>query len=320
MIERVAALIDQGNQLFRGGDNEGARQVYERAMQEIPQVRSGYQRLRELEDLAEQREQERVAAAVAEGDRRYVAGEYRESIERYGEAMRALGEGDPAVERAAARIADASFRLYEPRDAEAAERLAAAEARAAAAEARASDLLSRAETAESRAAAAADRIRQAEEAAEGAREELARAEETLAGAEAARAELARREAERQALIARIESIRARYRAAVAGGSSSASTTDPDELSRLLEAKLLTRQILSSREIRTDYPRLYDNLDRYFEVYGEERKEKGRAEAVQDMAAILEAIRGSLGEAAVTTPSTSENLLLALLDELEAMLR
>ena len=214
-IGRAANLVERGNRRYADGDVPGARDLYESALREIPEVQGAYARLRDIEELARRTEAARAADLIGQGDRSFEGGEMQASIDRYREAMRLLGRNDPAVERVVGRIADAGFRLYDAR-------------------------------------------RQAAE-----------------------------QAARQNLLARL----ARARAAAAAAPEQAPV-DPAELSRLLEAKLLLREIVGSEAVRAQYPELYDTMLRYFDVLASESDREGRGRALADAVSLVASIGGA----------------------------
>jgi hypothetical protein len=122
------------------------------------------------------------------------------------------------------------------------------------------------------------------------------------------------EAARRDLLARL----ARARAAVAALSEPAAA-DPTELSRLLEAKVLIRQIIGSDAVRAQYPELYDTMLRYFDTLAAESNRQGGARALSEAVALVGSIGGGAGPSPDPT-SGERGLLLQLIDRLAGLLR
>ena len=480
VVARVAALIEQGNNLYAAGNTPEARAVYENAMRQIPEVRAGYTRLQTIAELAGEADWRQAAEAIAAGDIQYRAAAYQGSIQRYGEAIRLLGRGRPELDGLIDRIADSGFRLYDsrrPQDTQTTARLQELERRIQASDAAGSAaretleglrrdyaaaqadrdaaraerdrlrtlssagvapdqaaLLARIEVADEararadgRANRAEARVRELETAVgaltaerdaigadlqalrrshaaldgqrlsaqadlESARVRLAAAEKRAADAEgqldSARAQLAagersatrsaaelealrrqvaageekavqaaaqlaeleRRRAaldaeladlqsryqslasgqgdvekelaslqaaqgERRRVLDRLDSLRVRAQSPVATGSTSAA-----EISRLLEAKVLVKQIVGSDAVRAEYPGLYDALEEYFDLFGAQRADYGRERAYADLLAMLQTVEGNT-VVAQPPPLASEaerGLLLRFLDRLRAL--
>jgi len=102
-------------------------------------------------------------------------------------------------------------------------------------------------------------------------------------------------------------------------------TAPETLANLIEAKLLTWQIIGSEPIAGQYPELYDTMERYLDALTEQSLLEGRYTAVQDMITVVDALRGT---SAAQVPADlwrrysytdREDLLTRLLDSLELLL-
>jgi hypothetical protein len=147
------------------------------------------------------------------------------------------------------------------------------------------------------------------------RDRLVEAQKQAQEAEAAREELRRRLA---ALESRYQNQR--QSTDLRGGSS------PETLADLLEAKLLTWQIIGSDPVASQYPQLYETMDRYLDTLTEQTLLEGRYAAVEDMVTVVDALLN--GGAAARVPADlwrrysytdQEDLLSRLLDKLEAVL-
>ncbi|HUV09168.1 MAG TPA: hypothetical protein VMX75_15645 [Spirochaetia bacterium] len=141
------------------------------------------------------------------------------------------------------------------------------------------------------------------------------------------AELDRLKADRETLLKRLEEIRIDYKKAAVQREGSSPELSPQMLSSLLEAKILVRKIISSEPVRSQHPELYQLIDRYFEVYGQEKQRDGSAEAVRDIDSLIGSVSkqgetGKLPEILYRDywKPGEENLLIGLLDRIQALLR
>jgi DNA repair exonuclease SbcCD ATPase subunit len=148
------------------------------------------------------------------------------------------------------------------------------------------------------------------------RDRLAEAQRRAQEAEAARAELRERLA---ALESRYQNQRGRT-------ALSASPT-PETLADLLEAKLLTWQIIGPDPVASRYPELYDTMDRYLDTLTEQSLLEGRYEAIEDIITVVDALIASPRSAEVPADlwrrysyTDQEDLLARLLDKLEVVLQ
>ena len=160
-----------------------------------------------------------------------------------------------------------------------------------------------------------DRLTSQRDALQQERDRLAEAQRQAQEAEAARAELRRR-------LAALES---RYRNQRQSADLSAAPS-PQTLADLLQAKLLTWQIIGSDPVASQYPELYDTMDRYLETLTEQSLLEGRYAAVEDMITVVDALLN--GGAAAQVPgdlwrrysyTDQEDLLARLLDKIELVL-
>ena len=104
-------------------------------------------------------------------------------------------------------------------------------------------------------------------------------------------------------------------------------TSPETLADLLEAKLLTWQIIGSESVASQYPQLYDTMDRYLETLTEQSLLEGRYAAVEDMIALVDALLNGGGASQVPADlwrrysyADQEDLLARLLTKLELVLQ
>jgi hypothetical protein len=132
------------------------------------------------------------------------------------------------------------------------------------------------------------------------------------------------EAAREELRERLSALESRYQAQRRSAAQT-SETDPETLAELLEAKLLTWQIIGSDPVASQYPALYDTMDRYLETLTEQSLLQGRFAAVGDIITVVDALLGSPQAAEVPTElwrrysySDQQDLLGRLLDKLETV--
>jgi len=94
------------------------------------------------------------------------------------------------------------------------------------------------------------------------------------------------EAERESLLSQIDSISKLYlNEAGSGAAIDGSGADEDTVMALLQTKLLVKEILASDAVKSQYPDLYDAMDEYFEVYGEQKERAGKAGLMQEIIAL-----------------------------------
>jgi hypothetical protein len=160
-----------------------------------------------------------------------------------------------------------------------------------------------------------DRLIAERDALERERDRLAEEQKQAQEAEAAREELRRRLA---ALESRYQDQRR--------STDLSGVTSPETLADLLEAKLLTWQIIGSDPVASQYPGLYETMDRYLDTLTEQTLLEGRYSAVEDMITVVDAVLN--GGAAAQVPadlwlrysySGQEDLLTRLLDKLELVM-
>ncbi len=94
-----------------------------------------------------------------------------------------------------------------------------------------------------------------------------------------------------ALLERLGTLRREYEDFMAKNTGS-SESSPETLTRLLEAKILVMQIIAAEPVESEYPELYETMERYFDAFGEERTRDGQSKALQDVIAVLERIAGA----------------------------
>lgn len=130
-------------------------------------------------------------------------------------------------------------------------------------------------------------------------------------------------ARRAALPERIAAVRRELAqaptAAKAGGDDSA---DP-EFASLLGAKILLWQIIGTEPIKSEYPELYDTMQRYFDAFASQQRQAGREEALREVLELAESLgkgASSAPTAARNAPASERETMLMLLGDLEEFLR
>jgi hypothetical protein len=167
-----------------------------------------------------------------------------------------------------------------------------------------------------------DRLAAEQERLESQMEQAQEARERLAEQQS-RAEEA--QAVREQLRERLAALQSRYQAR-RQTASRGSMTPPETLAELLEAKLLTWQIIGSEPVATQHPELYDTMDRYLDTLTEQSRLEGRYTAVEDIIAVVDALVNAPRTAEVSADlwrryshTDREDMLSRLLDKLELLL-
>ncbi|WP_321990856.1 hypothetical protein [Marispirochaeta aestuarii] len=144
--------------------------------------------------------------------------------------------------------------------------------------------------------------------------------EEIPAEDTARIEKARAEEEkRRLLLEQLDLLRSRY---ADDSAAKESKTSRQALITLLNTKLLIRQALASEEVRRQYPDLYRNADEVLDMYGDEQRREGKAEALLDVVAItdyLEEKPSSALPTATAESSRQRELLLQFLENLKELL-
>ena len=98
------------------------------------------------------------------------------------------------------------------------------------------------------------------------------------------------EERRGRLLQRLQALRMRNEA-LAARSSGAATTPEQELTALLETKLLLKEILVSEPVRARYPDLYEKTERFLKVFGEVLQKEGQLAALRDLNLVTASLTG-----------------------------
>ena len=144
--------------------------------------------------------------------------------------------------------------------------------------------------------------------------------EEIPAEDTARIEKARAEEEkRRLLLEQLDLLRSRY---ADDSAAKESKTSRQALITLLNTKLLIRQALASEEVRRQYPDLYRNADEVLDMYGDEQRREGKAEALLDVVAITDYLEENPSSALPTATAESSRqreLLLQFLENLKELL-
>ncbi len=115
---------------------------------------------------------------------------------------------------------------------------------------------------------------------------------------------------RQAVLKQLQEMRSQYVAYQALDPQPAGSSGQQTLASLLQAKILLRQILDSDSIRSKYPGLGNDIDRYFAALEQQGKTEGRKAAMDQLSTAL---------GVKDTTDGSMDPLTALLNRLEELL-
>jgi len=122
-----------------------------------------------------------------------------------------------------------------------------------------------------------------------AAQQPAPAQPTTAAAPAAR----NRKDDSAALDEKIAAVGAGFVSAARAADDAASSTQK-ELISALEDKVKVKAILGSDSIQSKYPGIAGSLDRYLQLFGDEKRSEGRAAALQDVSTVLDFLLGTKG--------------------------
>jgi hypothetical protein len=232
-----------------------------------------------------------LAEAVASGDALYTAGNFKGAIDAYGTGLALLKDDAPGMDRLTARIADAGYR-------QGMADLAAREDKASRPALDKADALARRGSHSEAFAAYAAVVRTWPHSSSVTR--------SLTGIEGSLTALlkkkdedaARRDQARKTTAGdKLAAVGAGLASAAKAADAAASSTQK-ELISLLDAKVKVRAVLGSDSIRSQYPGLADALDRYLQLFGDEKRAEGRAVALQDIGTVLDFLLGAKGRDAL----------------------
>jgi len=236
-----------------------------------------------------------VADAIAAGEALHSAGDYKGANEKYVKALEALRDVSAALPRLGVRIADAGWRqgLAE---------LAAREDRSSKPLVEKADRLARAGSWSEAITAYAGAIRAYPNSTLAARAlagmescivSLLKQKDEQAAQKERDLSLTSKQAEEGRQTSVVEKLQAMSDGLAASGrrvGTSASVAQK-ELIELLEDKVKMKEVLGSAAVTAQYPGLAGKLDRYLDLFGEEKRIEGRAFALRDVGVVVDYIQG-----------------------------
>jgi hypothetical protein len=287
----AAALVDRAEASYRAGDLAAARQAYAAAVRTFPELKTVPDRLAAIEDADWASTRKVVTEAIAAGDAAWTGGNWKVALDRYGSAFESLRVVSTALPRTGVRTADAGWRqgfadLVAREDRAARPLLDRADGLAKAG--RWADALPvyvsllRGYPHSGLGPQAVAGIEKSVDGLLGARD--AQAAEKERGLSAAQ----KQEAEKQKAAAeeRIRAVSDGLSASVRRASGSAAASQK-ELIELLEAKVKMKEVLGSPAVEAQYPGLAGKLDRFLDLFAEEKKAEARAATLRDVGAVVD---------------------------------
>jgi hypothetical protein len=251
---------------------------------------------------ASPRQTQALAAAIAEGDALYAAGNYAGALDRYAGGLALLNDV-PGIAGVAGRIAEAGHR-------QGMADLVARADRAARPTLEKAETLSKKGSYAEAIASYATLVRTWPDSTYVTRS-LGGIESSLSALlkkkddEAARSQEARQTEAARAEEARRTAAGDKIAAVTAGLSAPSRTADASlaaaqkELITLLDAKVKVKTVLGSDTVKAQYPDLAKSLDRYLQLYGESASLDGRVMALQDVSTVLDYLLGAKGADALS---------------------
>jgi hypothetical protein len=340
----AASLVVQAEAKFTDGDTNAARELYLAAIGKLPALQTAYERLSAMDAAASAPSRQAVADALAQADAAYSAGNWTTALDRYERALGLLRDTARDLPRAASRIADAGYRQGTADQAARQDRSARTLVEKADGLVNRGDLdgalvayasvldsyplSSQVKTAVAGISSVVDaKIKQKED-------EITALEQSLAdaaaidkdAADALAHEKARQEEEEEAAAAvqeKMKSLTDSLSAAARRGSQAADAARR-ELISLLQAKVLVKEALNADAVKAAHPDLAQSLDRYIELYAEQKKSEGGAATLTDVAAISDYLLGKktsndlIGMWARYAEDTQRSALQQVLERLRAL--
>jgi hypothetical protein len=318
----AASLVVQGEAKYTDGDAKAARELYLAAIAKLPALQTAYDRLSAMDAAAAAPSKQVVADALAQADAAYAAGNWKTSIDRYERTLGLMKDAAKDLPRAVSRIADAGYRQVTADQAARQDRSARSLIDKADGLVRRGDLdealvtyasvldsyplSAQVKNAVSGISTIVDtKVKQKEGEVAALEQSLASAQalaKTAAADAAAKDKVAsdalareksRQDAEDKAAAAvqeKMKSLSDSLAAAARRGSQAADAARK-ELISLLQAKVLVKEALNADTVKAQHPGLGDSLDRYIELYAEQKRGEGSAAALADVAAVSDYLLG-----------------------------
>ena len=220
------------------------------------------------------RQSQALADAIAAGDALFAAGDFAAAMDKYGAGLALLSDV-PGMERLSARLAEAGFRLGLAD-------LTARQDKAARPTLDRADALARRASYPEAIAAYATVIR--------TWPDSSYVKRSLTGIDGALSALLKKQEQ-----AKNTTVADRLTVVTAGLASTARAADvavaaaQKELIALLDAKVKAKAVLGTDAVKAQYPGLAEALDRYIQLYGDEKSATGRAVALQDVATVTDGV-------------------------------
>ncbi len=287
----AAALVDRAEAAYRAGDLAAARQSYAAAVRAIPELKTVPDRLAAIEDADWARTRKAVTEAIAAGDAAWTGGNWKGALDKYAGAFEALRGISTALPRAGVRTADAGWK-------QGFADLVAREDRAAKPLLDRADGLARAGRWADAVAGYASVLRgyphstlgpQAVAGIERSVDGLLKARDAQAAEKERELSLAQGQAAEKQKAAAEERLRAVSDGLAASvrrvGASAAASQK--ELIELLEAKVKMKEVLASANVEAQYPGLAGKLDRFLDLYAEEKRGEARAATLRDVGVVVD---------------------------------
>ena len=229
------------------------------------------------------RQTQALSDAIAAGDALFTAGDFAGAVEKYGSGL-ALISDVPGMERLSARLAEAGFR-------QGLADLAARQDKAARPTLDKADALARRASYAEAIAAYAAVVR--------TWPSSSFVNRSLSGIDKALTALLKKQDQpKNTAVADKLSVVTAGLASTARAADVAVAAAQKELIALLDAKVKVKAVLGTDAVKKQYPGLAEALDRYIQLYGEERTAAGRAVALQDVSTVLDFLLGSKGRDAL----------------------
>jgi hypothetical protein len=321
----ASSLVVQAEAKLADGDTKGARELYLAAIGKLPVLQTAYDRLAGMEAGGTASSRQAVADAVAEADAAYAAGNWKAALDRYGRALALLRDTARDLPRAASRIADAGYRQAASDQADRQDRSARTLVEKADGLLRRGDLdealVTYASVVDSyplssqvkNAVAGISTVVDAKIAAKekqiaslgqdlaGARAERAAAIADAAAKDKVAADALAREKARQDAEDRVAAVAQERTRVMVDGLAAAARTGSQaaaaaaarnkELISLLQAKVLVKEALNAEAVKAAHPDLNASLERYIELYAEQKRGEGAAAALADVSTVADFLLG-----------------------------
>jgi hypothetical protein len=353
--QAAASLVVQAEAKLADGDPGAARELYLAAIGKLPSLQTAYERLSAMDSGGSIASRQAVADALAQADAAYAAGSWKTALDRYERTLALLRDTARELPRAASRIADAGYRQGTADQAARQDRSARTLVEKASVLMQRGDLdgalvayasivgsyplSAQVKNAVAGISSVVDaRIKQKEDEIAGLEQSLANAQalgkSALADAavkdkvasDALAREKARQDAEEKAAAAAQEKMKnlTDSLAAAARRGGQAADAARRELVNLLQAKVLVKEALNADSVKAAHPGLGESLDRYIELYGEQKRGEGSAAALADVTAVSDYLLGKKtandlsGIWARYADETQRSALQQVLDRLRAL--